>query len=412
MKKTYAPCPFPQGATDAWAQFYNNREAIIFLVEATPTTLDPEYGTDSLGRALQSTQGSKGKHPRSKLEVCLRCAYAMMKRKVISAPKDSVGIVVFNTVSLRVLVGLVGRGRKLGCVDAALVAGWSKLGARADLLPSLQAESQAVEDTQLKNCQLVQDLLIPTAKSIKALRDLLEGAFPAPLPTFHPKLTRTRAELDKNPYLLQDKYAPKKGDIHIGDVFGIASSLFRARCVGSPFGAFQQRLIASCRVPTQSTKRIFFITDNDDPGKESEQLATAASHKRKVRPLHASSSAPRAQPHASCRTLSKWDTRSSLSLSLRRLSTTLTSTSSTACVFSLLGRSPTDPHLQNIIALGDEDEEMNIPVVHGDLNASMDMMVANLRTKEATRRTAFSVPFQLADKFTIWVNGCVPSSFF
>lgn len=43
--------------------------------------------------------GWKGAPARSKLELSLRCAWAMMRRKVISAPKDSIGVVIFNTVS-------------------------------------------------------------------------------------------------------------------------------------------------------------------------------------------------------------------------------------------------------------------------------------------------------------------------
>lgn len=50
----------------------------------------------------QSTQlGWKGSaDAQSKMELALRAALAMMKRKVISCPKDLVGIIVTNTVSL------------------------------------------------------------------------------------------------------------------------------------------------------------------------------------------------------------------------------------------------------------------------------------------------------------------------
>lgn len=69
--------------------------------------------TATQGPTQTQTQGSikldgkfgwKGKPATSKMEACLRTAYAMMKRKVFSAPKDCVGIVIFNTASPSILL--------------------------------------------------------------------------------------------------------------------------------------------------------------------------------------------------------------------------------------------------------------------------------------------------------------------
>lgn len=91
-------------------QYYHSRESTLFLLEATPTMLAPileqaspapRNATQSSTQAKRSTQravGWKGGPAKSKMELCLRSAYAMMKRKVISAPKDSVGVLIFNTV--------------------------------------------------------------------------------------------------------------------------------------------------------------------------------------------------------------------------------------------------------------------------------------------------------------------------
>jgi hypothetical protein len=92
-------------------QYQQTTEAFLFLIEATPTMLDTSQ-RDSLksapGALSQSTQlGWKGrddgppKDAQSKLELALRAALAMMKRKVISNPKDLFGIIIFNTVSLQ-----------------------------------------------------------------------------------------------------------------------------------------------------------------------------------------------------------------------------------------------------------------------------------------------------------------------
>lgn len=84
-------------------QVFNNKEATLFLIESTPTMLDPDRGSSApLGSALSSTPGvnvGTDGHRRCKLEIVLRSAYAMMRRKVISAPKDFIGVAIFNTVS-------------------------------------------------------------------------------------------------------------------------------------------------------------------------------------------------------------------------------------------------------------------------------------------------------------------------
>lgn len=188
----------PLNAPHAPAQYYNNKEAILFLIESTPTMLDPEYGTLSpLGAELRSTQGAKATHARSKLEVCLRCAYAMMKRKVISAPRDSIGIVVFNTVSLCSLWEYSGKTMGSGVRgEGARWDGLEQLGRELTTAFSVQAETQVVEDTTIKNCLLVKDLQVATAESIKAMRDLLAGAYlhssPPPLPGSQPSQSSMR----------------------------------------------------------------------------------------------------------------------------------------------------------------------------------------------------------------------------
>lgn len=92
-------------------QYQHTTEAFLFLIEATPNMLDTSQrgSLKSPPGALSQTaqlgwkgrEGAIGKDAQSKMELALRAALAMMKRKVISNPKDLVGIVVFNTVSWR-----------------------------------------------------------------------------------------------------------------------------------------------------------------------------------------------------------------------------------------------------------------------------------------------------------------------
>lgn len=57
-----------------------------------------------LGPPSTQSVGYKGPPAKSKMEVALRSVYAMMKRKVISAPKDVMGVLIFGTVSHCVLI--------------------------------------------------------------------------------------------------------------------------------------------------------------------------------------------------------------------------------------------------------------------------------------------------------------------
>lgn len=102
---------------------FRAKESIYWCIEATPTMLAPMLGgagDPSSGRATapapsatptsSSTQAKpppatqtnaitwQGRPARSKMEECLRCVYAMMRRKVISSPKDLIGVLVWNTV--------------------------------------------------------------------------------------------------------------------------------------------------------------------------------------------------------------------------------------------------------------------------------------------------------------------------
>lgn len=55
--------------------------------------------TQSKPKLTTVETGWKGDPPRSVLELVLRCAFSMMKKKVNTAPKDKIGIVIYNTVS-------------------------------------------------------------------------------------------------------------------------------------------------------------------------------------------------------------------------------------------------------------------------------------------------------------------------
>ena len=119
-------------------------------------------------------------------------------------------------------------------------------------------------------------------------------------------------------------------------------------------------------------------------------------------------------------------TRSSRSSSRRVRPRSLTSPSSGACVLSsshpiptvtrkILTRDSTLLELQYTITLGQRDGEDDDeggdapawPIVQPDLLESVDNMVLSMRIKEATKRSAFNIPFVLGEGFVLGINGCV-----
>jgi hypothetical protein len=61
------------------------------------------------------------------------------------------------------------------------------------------------------------------------------------------------------------------------------------------------------------------------------------------------------------------------------------------------------------MGLDDDEGGPEWPTVYNDLGATLAGIVDTIRTKEATKRMAFSVPLVLGEGFVIGVNGCVSS---
>ncbi|GAA5875181.1 hypothetical protein JCM1840_007274 [Sporobolomyces johnsonii] len=166
------------------------KNAVLFCIEATDsmlaptldpsssTQLDPSAPTPS-STATQSTReainslGWKGKDPKSKMELVLRTAYAMMKRKVISSPKDLVGILVWNTET-----------------------------------------SQGPTDAMFQHSHVLLNLKQVNAEEIRKLKDLL-----------------LEAENDEN--FLRNLFKPNRGQNIVPETFGNCNSIFRANSPNS-----------------------------------------------------------------------------------------------------------------------------------------------------------------------------------
>ncbi|BGP25558.1 ATP-dependent DNA helicase II subunit 1 [Rhodotorula toruloides] len=161
---------------DLQEDYRYTKDSILWCIEATPTMLEPMLVSSSshpsdptpTSTAIPATQANavvwKGAAAKSKMEECLRAAYAMMKRKVIASPKDHVGIVIWNTASSHGDVG--------------------------------------------DNCYLLLPLQQISARNIRSLKDLLE-----------------KAEADES--LLAKMFRPNEGQNVVANVFSLANNAFR-----------------------------------------------------------------------------------------------------------------------------------------------------------------------------------------
>ncbi|SCV69904.1 BQ2448_1298 [Microbotryum intermedium] len=165
---------------DVQEEIYHSSDATLFLIEATPSMLEP-FTPSSTDQPPPSTQtreklGWKDKpDATTKLQACLRSAYAMMRRKAQSAPRDRIGIMIFNTAKTEGVKG----------------------GSNAK-----------------KHCQIVQDLALVTAESLVKFKDLL-------------------ADIEDDPGLLSQMYEVNRGVNALTEAIQGCTDLFR-RNASSP----------------------------------------------------------------------------------------------------------------------------------------------------------------------------------
>ncbi|GAA5919379.1 hypothetical protein JCM6882_004543 [Rhodosporidiobolus microsporus] len=193
---------------DLQEDYHHTKQATLWTIEATDAMLAPTLqdapppdptptpsGTQSKPAPTQADGVAwKGKPPRSKMEECLRAAYATMKRKVISSPKDLVGIVVWNT-----------------------------------------KETKGAGSNSCEHCHVLLDLQQVDAQNIRKMKELLEQA-------------------QEDPNFLPNLFKPNEGQNVVAEVFGFCNTLFRERSPSAsntiflvtdnddPIGEYDERL--------------------------------------------------------------------------------------------------------------------------------------------------------------------------
>ncbi|KAG6100753.1 ATP-dependent DNA helicase II subunit 1 [Claviceps sp. LM220 group G6] len=174
--------------------YKDQKDAIIMAIEVSESMLKPPPPSDS-----------KKADQDSPLEAALKCAYHLMEQRIISNPKDMMGILLFGTEKTKFHNEESGRGG-LG----------------------------------YPNCYLFTDLDVPSAGDVKALKSLIEEG------EDEEKVLTT----SKEPAIMSN-------------VLFCANQIFTTKAAN--FGS----------------RRLFIITDNDDPHPEDKAAASAAAVRAK-----------------------------------------------------------------------------------------------------------------------------------
>ncbi|KAF7332555.1 SAP domain-containing protein [Mycena kentingensis (nom. inval.)] len=268
--------------------FESKKDVILFAIDCSESMLelyeDPVY------------QNAKTCHA----FVALEAAMEIQKRKVITGPNDSVGIMLFNT--------------------------------------TCTAESTSRTGSEIKkNCYIYQPMAPLSAPKIQELKHLLD------------EFRQDSDTLASNfPPLLDGKRVP------MGDVFTSCNWILRD-------GA-----------PKTAAKRVFLITDTDEPH-TNPQLATAA----RTTFVDLKAFGATVEPFFISTKMRPFDVNKFYSSVLVRNS------------------------------LADEDYDEDYPsVLPESISISrIEDLLAQMRFHEVPKRAAFSIPFKLADGFTIGVKG-------
>lgn len=135
----------------------------------------------------------------------LKCAYALMQQRIISHPNDMMGILLYGTEQTK-----------------------------------FQEEEQARGGLSYPHCYLLNDLDIPAAEDVKALRNLVEDE-----------------EESKNILV------PSQDPVSMANVLFCANQIF------------------TTKAPNFASRRLFIVTDNDDPHRSDKALKSSATVRAK-----------------------------------------------------------------------------------------------------------------------------------
>lgn len=170
------------------------KDAVLFAIEVS----------DSMLTASQSS--SKKDEASSPTVAALKCAYHLMQQRIISNPKDMMGILIYGTQASRFY----------------------------------GEEENKRGGLSYPHCYLLTDLDVPAAEDVKALKTLVEDD-------------------DESTKLL----IPTKKVVSMANVLFCANQIF------------------TTKAPNFSSRRLFIVTDNDDPHADEKALRSSAAVRAK-----------------------------------------------------------------------------------------------------------------------------------
>jgi ATP-dependent DNA helicase 2 subunit 1 len=152
---------------------------VIFAIDVSKSMLAPPPPSDS-----------KNADTDSPTSAALKCAYQIMQQRIISNPKDKMGVLLFGTKQSKFQAGDENRGG----------------------------------DLTYPHCYLLNDLDVPAAEDVKALKDIVSG--------------------DKEASSI---LVPSEEPVVMSNLLFCANQIF------------------TTNAPNFGARRLFIITDNDDP---------------------------------------------------------------------------------------------------------------------------------------------------
>ncbi len=173
------------------------KDAVLFAIEVNKSML----------KAPNSSPDSKKGDTSSPLLAALKCAYHLMQQRIISTPKDLMGILLYGT-----------EASKFYDEDETSKGGYS-----------------------FPNCYLFIDLDVPEAEDVKTLKQLVEGE-----------------DLESN-----SLFKPAKEPVSMHNVLFCANQVFQQKAANF------------------SSRRLFIVSDNDDPHTSSKESRTQATVRAK-----------------------------------------------------------------------------------------------------------------------------------
>ncbi|QSZ32283.1 hypothetical protein DSL72_001857 [Monilinia vaccinii-corymbosi] len=266
--------------------YRSQKDAVLFVIDVSESMLTPSPPSDS-----------KKADTDSPTLAALKCAYMIMQQRIISNPKDMIGIILYGTEKTKF-------------------------------------KDQSGSDTSVyPHCYLLTDLGIPSAQDVKALKEMVEG------------------EEQTSEILV-----PTEEPLDMNNLLFCANQIF------------------TTRAPNFGSRRLFIITDKDDP--------------------HSGDKSQRSS--AAVRAKDLYDI--GVFIELFPISTQEHEFDRSKFYDDIIYR---DPLAEDSLNVGPKSFKS-----HGDGLSLLNNLILDVNSKQIAKRSLFSnLPFQIGPNLTISVNG-------